>query len=608
MHSSSPQAVSRKIILVLVVAGPLLINPWGANMFAPIRAALLYVGAAALLAVTMWGWLAAGEITWVRTRLNTAVALFTVLLGISTVLSVHRYSSIFGHYSRYEGLLAWVAYMVVFWAAMNSYKTMAQLRGLLGWVAVAGGVVALYAVTQGVGLDPVHWQRGLDVSRAFSFLGNPAYLAAYLALVIPVSLGLIMDGDSDVLAKKALAVAFAAMLAALAYTGGRAGTLAVILFLALILPAFRGGLAAAARKIGPVIGLGLAAVLVTLVLLPGKANFTSPARWRMGGQVGVPDTVSGRWLTWKLSTRLVAQRPLLGSGIDTFYLTFPRVMTAEYERTVGHKDQADRPHNDFLQMATAAGLAGLAAYLSVLVGIGLIAFKGLKGTQGTERTLLLGLAGGLFAYVLVLQTHFSTVDVSPLFWAGAGALAGVCISPTGGRTRSFRLAESQAVWVGTAVARGLMLGLVAAAIVFSARLVIADAYFRKALEAEASGDKSAAVAFLSKSVALEPGDDFFVNQLGQTYVVGERTNTLQVLRGVPLLEAAAAMNPRNAYYYLDIGRADLVLYEATRRREFLHRAVKALDYGLRLDPNFSELRQLRAAADKLTRLGPVPPL
>ena len=63
---------------------------------------------------------------------------------------------------------------------------------------------------------------------------------------------------------------------------------------------------------------------------------------------------------WSDTLRLIASRPLLGYGPDTFGLVYPRFQSAEW--VLGYV-QIDKAHSELLQVAATQGLVGLAIYL-----------------------------------------------------------------------------------------------------------------------------------------------------------------------------------------------------------------------------------------------------
>jgi hypothetical protein len=146
-----------------------------------------------------------------RTPLDIPIVLFLASQTISTISSLDRYVSFWGYYSRFNGgLLSFIAYIFLYYAfATNVIKSKeeraenehpASYKMLLTSL-VSGFVVAMWGFPSHFGYDPTCFvfRGSFDVScwtndfqpklRMFSTLGQPNWLAAYLAILLPVAIG-----------------------------------------------------------------------------------------------------------------------------------------------------------------------------------------------------------------------------------------------------------------------------------------------------------------------------------------------------------------------------------------------------------------------------------
>ena len=64
----------------------------------------------------------------------------------------------------------------------------ARRERLMGAIELAGSALALYALAQRAGLDPLSWE-GLESVRPGGMQGNPLFLGGLLVLSAPVPLG-----------------------------------------------------------------------------------------------------------------------------------------------------------------------------------------------------------------------------------------------------------------------------------------------------------------------------------------------------------------------------------------------------------------------------------
>lgn len=121
-------------------------------------------------------------------RLNLSLLLFLAVLGLSVVFSVDPYWSFFNGLERMSGYLIYLNLGVWYLFLTLSRK---HLPAFLKFSAVVGGIVALGAIWQyfcGAFFqlaNPFNYCSWVQ-DRPTAFIGNPAFLGAYLWL----SLGL----------------------------------------------------------------------------------------------------------------------------------------------------------------------------------------------------------------------------------------------------------------------------------------------------------------------------------------------------------------------------------------------------------------------------------
>src|SRR5439155_6921753 len=130
--------------------------------------------------------------------------------------------------------------------------------------------------------------------------------------------------------------------------------------------------------------------------------------------VSIADLTSGtqakRLSVWDDTLPLIASRPIVGYGPDTFGLVYPRYQTTTREAVLW-----DKPHQDALGVAASQGIIGLLAYLWILVAFARAFWQGryLRGA--------VALFAGWLAYVVSIQADFSWIPTSVPFWLFAAA-------------------------------------------------------------------------------------------------------------------------------------------------------------------------------------------
>lgn len=132
---------------------------------------------------------------------------------------------------------------------------------------------------------------------------------------------------------------------------------------------------------------------------------------------------SGRGYVWKKAVAFIKERPLLGSGPDTFIERF-EPFNDEYNQLYGSNVYFDYAHNDFLQVGVNLGLVGLAAYVGFLVSLAVRAFR-----RANKNPLILLFGGSMLCYLAHSFFSFSIPIITPVFWVMAGLLE-KCIRQT----------------------------------------------------------------------------------------------------------------------------------------------------------------------------------
>lgn len=104
---------------------------------------------------------------------------------------------------------------------------------------------------------------------------------------------------------------------------------------------------------------------------------------------------------------MIAERPFIGHGPDNFAEPFPPRGRRPAGLLPQRRDHRQGPQR-VLQVAATTGLLGLAAYLWVFVSYFRHAYK-------SGGWPLLALSGGVLAYILQLQTAFTTIATGVTF-------------------------------------------------------------------------------------------------------------------------------------------------------------------------------------------------
>src|SRR5437763_12843537 len=253
----SVAVVTMVAALAIVMAVPLVFDPAGYRVFLPLKWWLCVTLVPLGLCVRR------GRLPLART--------WTILLGliaVSCVTALSRVTAVVGTSGRNLGLVAWLVFAGAFWLGAE-LRPMARLVVRCG---VFGSLpVSAYAVAQAAGIHPIRLSRGLDLARARSPLGNASFLGAYLVLVVPLALALVVDRDETGHIRWAAGVPLVLGLAALLATQSRAAWLGATASLAIVCWMNRGRLRSTTSRLVVLAGVVVVVLAVGVSGLGGRA-------------------------------------------------------------------------------------------------------------------------------------------------------------------------------------------------------------------------------------------------------------------------------------------------------------------------------------------------
>ena len=533
-------------------------------------------------------------------------------VAVATATSVDPLTSLGGAYHRFEGLLAYVLYAGVYFLAVQHLDRTSRLRSISRTLALTSIPVSAYGVAQFFGVDPATWDiTGFESRRAASTFGNPEMLGGFLVIAVVVALGLALtERDMRWRVTYWIATTLVATCLLVTFTRGAwaGGALAITI---IGVTAWRRGYRP--TRLDSALGaLLLLAVISTGAVSLGAANTTVNLSARLAS---ILDPSSGSSLSrlqiWDAAARATFDRPLLGSGPDTFGLVFPAYKSAEFVRTHGYRVVADRAHDYPLQLTATVGIPGALLFFGLCTVVALRSRRhalGARPGHADSRSSLVfsALWAALAGYLLHLTFGISTPGVSFLLWLVLGALA----SPNARSVRP-RAGAWRVVVLG-------MIGLATTALLIAGTLgAIADTHF---MRAEAAGLYTERAAHADRAVALNPLAEQYRLRRAALHVdafvmLAGSAAEAERAGGDPsglLAEADAAFGRAQAATYDAVdscpaqveNRLLLIrLYNTAGRHigaQYYSKAVAAAEDAISLSPNSPEIRVQYAIALKNT--------
>lgn len=254
-------------------------------------------------------------------------------------------------------LPAWPSLLTVLAALIWSRSEMPQ-RNL--WLATGFGLTLTYSWIQRLGLDPFAWtDPNLSLLRTIAGLGNPNYLAMYLACLFPWAW--------DILYRRGLPgwlIAFASMMGLL-LTATRGSNLALsVLFVASCLYSL-----IRHRRLSHfwvVGGLLFALAWGASWWFSGQRQFALASTMVSLGS-GKDTSVSARKLLWMSAWRQSLDHPVLGVGPGHFGDAYLFNRDREPDSLIWRSRRPEDPHNEPLRVLSETGWVGFLIWSAWLI-------------------------------------------------------------------------------------------------------------------------------------------------------------------------------------------------------------------------------------------------
>jgi putative inorganic carbon (hco3(-)) transporter len=410
-----------------------------------------------------------------RTPLDIPLLIFLTSQIISTIFSLDPHVSFWGYYSRFNGgLLSIFTYILLYFAFVSNFS-LQQLYKLLKIALYTGLIVAAWGFPSHFGYDPtcLIFRGSFDTScwtdafkptiRMFSTLGQPAWLAAYLSILIPISIAHFLRNraaqavnseenkelriknqgvakNNHSLTSYFLLLTSVLFYIDLTYTNTRGGFIGF--WVANLI--FWGGLYF--KKIFTkdlflkyfltfnllflsfnfIQGVPIGPELLNNQSAPTKE--TQPVA--STGELGGTDSGKIRLLVWRGAVSAWNENKLIGTGVETFAYAYYKHKPKEHNLTTEWDFLYNKAHNEYLNYLATTGIFGLGSYLLVIgafllkTGQWLIASsKQRKKSENNHKPyaisnilVIFGLVSGYISILITNFFGFSVVIINLFFF------------------------------------------------------------------------------------------------------------------------------------------------------------------------------------------------
>jgi O-antigen ligase len=365
---------------------------------------------------------------WLPAALFLALAIFQAAAGLS--LDSH---------ATWREALKLLAVAAFFLVCYNTYRTRAQAQRALWTMIATGTLVSLFGIVQRVTWNHRLYWIGPEIEHGSPFgpFVNRAHFAGLMVVIVPMALALVLartrsasprssrrhrrprtwgdrfrewnsrEGDATSLIPFLVLVMGGAALV----SGSRGG---VVALLAALLAMTVGSVAHGRSWSGRAAGLALVTILVVLAGVWIGGDILYGTVERLAEELERPEE-STRVRLWADALGLWRDTPVLGTGLATFGVAFPRFRTLQGPVTFTHAE------SDWVQLLTDTGAMGLGLALAAVASLGLVLLRRYRPTESrSARALalagLVALGGtvvqGIANYNLPVMSNFVYLALS----------------------------------------------------------------------------------------------------------------------------------------------------------------------------------------------------
>jgi len=143
-----------------------------------------------------------GKHTFRRTIGDWPILAYFLAICAATITSVNFMVSFWGFYGRYEGLVTWICYGIMFFVATNYFRGFMNLKRLLAIIIPTATTMAVYGIIQRVDngwvRDPYAWGGVITWQRVIATIGQPNFLAAYMIMAFFMTLYFFLESENKI--------------------------------------------------------------------------------------------------------------------------------------------------------------------------------------------------------------------------------------------------------------------------------------------------------------------------------------------------------------------------------------------------------------------------
>lgn len=550
------------------------------------------------------------QILFTKTILFYPLILFLLSQIVCTIYSIDPYTSFWGYYSRFNGGLAsTISYILLYFAFSSNLKKKETLLSIK-LALFSSFLVGLYGIFQHFGIDKEFWVQDVQ-RRVFSTLGQPNWLAAYIAAFIPLSFWLVLENSSRKGFKKYTGLFLSTSLyLCLLFTKSRSGFLAF----SISFPLFWGGFFFLKEKSfisfkKPFLFICFLFLIFGLLIgtpySPNIKSFFSQSPVNQLPQIEsqedstdtpllISESSDIRKIVWRGAFNIFKANPIFGTGVETFAYSYYQYRPKEHNDLSEWDFLYNKAHNEYLNFAANSGLLGLITYIA-FIGSVVFSLKSLilkKDIDFQDKIIILGLLAG-FSTLLITNFFGFSVVCTNLFLFLFPALGLALVKKEPEEKNSISQETSGKMWLGIILV--IVLGL--SSISYFIKFLKADINFARASGLNKADYYEEAYNNLVGAISFRKNEPIYHNELayssaGIAYLLGkaqDSSNSAEFAR-LAILESDKALSINSYHINFWKKRARVFFILAKIDSSYLNDSLEALLTAAKLAPTDAKIQ------------------
>lgn len=407
-------------LLLIASVNPLIVNPLADDGYYLPKTIFLYLMYIVLVVILFK---IRKDVTF---SIEEKILILFLSLGIiSTMFSIEPLISIMGTRYRYEGILILIFYGLIYYFSKNYLEVS---KRALKVVLIVVMIVSVHSILQFYDIDPIPKDAFHEVmsNNAIGTQGHRNFLSSYLTLFLPgVLIAYLIKGRRRYLCISA--IGFTSLLCTLTRSGWISFGIYFTLGNMFVLVKYRSKYLLRILAIAVVF-----ASIYTFIDVSSKGRLTNRneelihdtktavENKDINGELG-----SARGYIWQIAIKSIKNKPILGTGPDTFKNNVDRYFEDDGQDYIEkYGATIDKAHNEYLQIAVTMGIPSLILYLTFLM---IVLKNNCKGIFKNNINFIITVT--IISYLIQSFFNISVINVAPIFWI----LLGLSQNPQGKR-------------------------------------------------------------------------------------------------------------------------------------------------------------------------------